>query len=897
MHTSGTTGTPKPIVIPQGVITSLDASQKAISLYGVATTSDYWRGLRCFLAFPLFHATGVYRIMTALYFKQIAVLPPPIPLTAELANEVHIHGKVQVSDLPPAVLVEISKFPEYLKNLRPVKYIMTGGGPLPNGPGDIINSHTQLIAGFGSTETGHIQAALPPEENWDYFDFSTSFGVEMRHCSGELYELVIVRDPSIEAYQGIFYTFPDLSEYKTRDHHLFSKHPNKHNLWRHEGRSDDIIVYSTGEKFNPISMENALNSHPKVRSAIVYGTEKFQSSVLIEPTNPEGSKDVLLDALWPTIKTANITCPAHARIMNKDFVAFTKPDKPFPRAGKGTVQRRQAEKLYETELNSLYETSINGQVFNKENINEISSLDKGASFDVQGTIIRTISNFQGFENFSASENFFEHRLDSLGVISLTRAVNSAFESQDPPRDLIRESMIYAYPSPEKLARALSNSAKDENENYAEMQEEYERFISDLPIIARPSAPVTGPKVFLSTGSTVSLGSYILSKLLEEDKTCKRKDTEKRQLNSSSSTGLSTDFSRVQFLSMATGITEGWLGIKLDQYKELLNEVTHIIHNAWQVDFNLSFSQMGATHIRRVRQLIDFSAHSRFGASIHFISSISTVGNWDLNGSNTPSSSGYFTPSQSETEPMLMQPRVPEILYEDWSLPQGLGYGQSKFVAERLITTACKIANIPASIYRVGQIAGLKSRSGKWNEQERFPLILKSSTYLKVLPSSLGPLEAVDWIPVDILGKVVYELVTSSNHDILETDSTIESFSGSPGVYHLVNPKRTTYSDVILPRLQSILDLPTIPFEEWVQRLCDSAANMQDIDINDNPAVKIRGFYEGLVEKQKKGRSQVWLDTEKAVEGSATLKSMDPIDGNCVNNWMRQWGYVCNEHGE
>lgn len=103
--------------------------------------------------------------MTALYFKQIAVLPPPVPLTAELVNEVHMHGKVQVADLPPAVLVEISKTPEYLKSLHLVKYIMTGGGPLPSGPGEIINSHTRLFAGFGSTETGHIQAALPPEEN------------------------------------------------------------------------------------------------------------------------------------------------------------------------------------------------------------------------------------------------------------------------------------------------------------------------------------------------------------------------------------------------------------------------------------------------------------------------------------------------------------------------------------------------------------------------------------------------------------------------------------------------------------------------------------------------------------------------------------------------------------
>ncbi|CCD55192.1 similar to NRPS-like enzyme [Botrytis cinerea T4] len=900
MHTSGTTGTPKTIVMPQGVITGLDASQKATLLYGTATTSDYFRGLRCFFAFPLFHAAGVCRIMTALYFKQIAVLPPPIPLTAEIANEVHIHGKVQVSDLPPAVLVEISKTPEYLKNLRPVKYIMTGGGPLPNGPGDIINSHTRLFAGFGSTETGHIQAALPPKENWDYFDFSTSFGAVMKHHSGELYELVVVRDPSIEAYQGIFYTFPDLSEYKSRD--LFSRHPSKNNLWRHEGRSDDIIVYSTGEKFNPTSMENVLNSHPGVKSAIVHGTKKFQSSLLIEPTNPESSKDDLLDELWPAIKAANISCPAHARIMSKDFVAFTRPDKPFPRAGKGTIQRKQAEKLYETELNSLYDTKTDGHGTKNENANGNNSANEGASSAEQDIIIQAISGIQGLENLSPSDNFFEQGLDSLGVISIARAVNLAFQLQNPPRNSMPTSMIYAYPSLEKLSYALSSTVKDEND-FDEMQAEYDRFTFDLPIIARPSTPVTGPKVFLLTGSTGSLGSYILSNILQQDKSCKvyclnrGEGSEKRQLNSNSSKGLPINFSRVRFLGMAADTTEPWLGIELVQYKELLNKVTHIIHNAWHVDFNMSLSQMGATHLHRVRQLIDFSAHSRFGASIHFISSISTVGNWDVIGSNTPSSSGSSTPSQLEAELIMTKLRVPEIPYENWSLPQGLGYGQSKFIAERLFTTACKVANIPASIYRVGQIAGPKSSKGKWNEQEWFPLILKSSTYLKVLPSSLGPLEAVDWIPVDILGKVVYELATSSNNDTLNLGSAINSSSVSPRFYHLVNPKRTTYSDAILPRLQSILDLPTIPFEEWVQRLCDSAASTQDMSINDNPAVKILGFYKDLVEKEKKGRTQVWLDTEKAVEGSPTLKGMDMIDEDCVNNWMRQWGYIRNEHGE
>lgn len=103
--------------------------------------------------------------MTALYFKQIAVLPPPVPLTASIANEVHVHGNVQAGDLPPSILVDISKIPEYLDNLRHLNYVMTGGGPLPNGPGDIISAHTHLFVGFGSTETGNIQSAFPPRED------------------------------------------------------------------------------------------------------------------------------------------------------------------------------------------------------------------------------------------------------------------------------------------------------------------------------------------------------------------------------------------------------------------------------------------------------------------------------------------------------------------------------------------------------------------------------------------------------------------------------------------------------------------------------------------------------------------------------------------------------------
>ena len=163
-------------------------------------------------------------------------------------------------------------------------------------------------------------------------------------------------------------------------------------------------------------------------------------------------------------------------------------------------------------------------------------------------------------------------------------------------------------------------------------------------------------------------------------------------------------------------------------------------------------------------------------------------------------------------------------------------------------------------------------------------------YLNVLPSSLGPLEAVDWIPVDILGKAIHELVTTEKNETPDFDTQLPSPS-TPTVYHLVNPNRTTYADALLPQLKSLLGLPAVPFEDWVKRLRGSVAKTQTAEISDNPAVKLLGFYEELVCRAKESRVQVWLDTERAVEGSPTLKGADAITGQLLDNWLRQWGYI------
>lgn len=84
-------------------------------------------------------------------------------------------------------------------------------------------------------------------------NYSSYLGHQYRPRKDGRYEMIIVRDPSLDLYQSIFSTFPKLSEYSTAD--LYEQHPIKSDYWAYRGRADDIIAFSSGEKTNPISFE------------------------------------------------------------------------------------------------------------------------------------------------------------------------------------------------------------------------------------------------------------------------------------------------------------------------------------------------------------------------------------------------------------------------------------------------------------------------------------------------------------------------------------------------------------------------------------------------------------------------------------------------------------------
>ena len=137
MHTSGTTGLPKPVVLNHGTLGAQEAFARIPSDSGAPIVWSSFKGMRVFNPFPMFHTAGFGSILSAIHCQFTTVLPPPVVLNAELANRVHVHGDVEVTCLPPTVLAEISRNPEFLNNLSRLKYVTYGGGALPRDVGKL----------------------------------------------------------------------------------------------------------------------------------------------------------------------------------------------------------------------------------------------------------------------------------------------------------------------------------------------------------------------------------------------------------------------------------------------------------------------------------------------------------------------------------------------------------------------------------------------------------------------------------------------------------------------------------------------------------------------------------------------------------------------------------------
>lgn len=246
LHTTGSTGLPKPITWKVGILSTYEA-WRTIPHVGdyVPTTEIYQQSRRAYTSMPLFHTSGLNAGITWSLLLGVTLVygAPHIIPNAAYVDEMHKYAGVDASMGAPSLYEELSRDPEALERINKFHYVVASGGksliislaagniysyylaPLSQTAGHLISNHTRVISNLGATETACLQRLSPSIRDWDYFYWHpTHSGIEMREYMDGLYELFLVRDPKLVLYQGIFTNFPDINEWSMND--LYERHPD-----------------------------------------------------------------------------------------------------------------------------------------------------------------------------------------------------------------------------------------------------------------------------------------------------------------------------------------------------------------------------------------------------------------------------------------------------------------------------------------------------------------------------------------------------------------------------------------------------------------------------------------------------------------------------------------------
>ena len=918
VHTSGSTGLPKPLLYTHATAATNVSMMSLNPPAGYQSQDRVYQAKRVFITFPPFHVGSDYLVSTscllancdqgaylvshlfnAIPFGTVMIAPTSgaIPSGEGLVEGLK-KAPADVAFLVPSIVQDLAQSPHLLeccsKNLEAIIYC---GGDLPQAIGDTVASKITLLNQFGASELGLTPQILSTEnrgpEDWKYAQFHPELGLELRPVSDSIHELYAVRDLSKKGVQPTFTIFPDIEEYASRD--LFVRHPSKtkEDLWSWQARADDIIVFLNGEKTNPISMEQYIVAHNKdISAALVVGAQRFQAALLIEPTTDGKELGVteraaFIERIWPTIEDAIKDAPSHARLM-KSHVLFTQPQKPMVRAGKGTISRAATLRSYASEIDALYKdvdalfTDLKGGSDNQsQSLNEET---------VRKCVKESVLSTVRWSSLDESANFFALGMDSLQAMAIVRKLRESLATST-----IALSTVYTNPSLSALTNAILCLLEEHQSSQAsqdQMRVKCRHDIIDEYKLSIDSRLLPGPntssesrqEVVILTGSTGTLGSYLLDALLDDPRVAhiyclnRGNDSQLRQLEKNRRLGIQTRSNNTRVSFIMADLSEESLKLSKGQYDDLVSQATLVIHNAWLVNFNLSLSSF-RPQLDGLVNLLALVGTTEKSARLFYTSSISSM-------------MAY----RSETRKTPEKPVIAD------SAPASNGYAESKYTAEQIIEyTAQKLSSSGALAFaRVGQLAGAVNHSGIWNKDEWFPSMIISSVHIGALPESLGPVfDEVDWVPIDLAAGILIDLALNRHQS--------QAMSANSGmhhadVYHLINPHTTSWTalqSVVLEELSSLTRtrIEVIPLRMWIAKVRKEAESMVgngdntgDIDLETalqtNPAAKLLDFYEGLLSSEAASINK--LEVSGTIKLSQGLREMPSVKDDWMRKWIREW---------
>lgn len=874
LHSSGSTAFPKPIYWTQHRFVELaravwysenDLTGRVFSLHPL----------------PMFHGMGFMNMMWAGSCGTVlAVFAPSFPPRVPTPdNVIHAAQAVDCDStlIVPSILETWARNPEYVKWLATRRNVSYAGGPLSKDCGDyLVSQGVRVGNGYGTTEVGPVCDIYTSEpiSDWEYFKLHSAISIKALPMGDNTFELVVLANEN--STPSVINTKVDgVDGYATSD--LIAPHPTLAGYWKILGRTDDQIMHSTGEKTNPGPLENILKQDPLVSDCLMFGRGRFQAGILVEPKKEfafDASDKVLLaefrNKIWPSVEKLNAYAPQHSRLF-KEMILVAKPSKPFTYTAKGSVRRGAIIKEYEDEIDAQYDAVEESAQ---------SNIQPPDHWDQQTALVFTRSVVEKVFTVPVDDDgdIFEHGCDSLQATWIRNTILRAIrDSTKTNTRNVSSGFIYEYPTISKLASfvltlasgTVNGTTVDPATIVQGMRAMVAKYSKDFPV-HKGGVKSTG-KVVLLTGTTGGLGCYGLQALVA-DPTVSRvyafnrparsgESLRERQRATLVDRGLDPSFLESKKLVLLEGdLSAPAFGLSRDVYQELGRSVTHIIHNAWRVDFKISLASF-ESNVYGVRALVNLALESPLSPppKLLFTSSIGVVQN-------------------SQDDRTVSEKPVDAIL------AIGNGYTQSKWVSEEILYSARAQTALKPVVIRVGQLCG--SLDGSWNAHEWFPSIVQSTPKLGCFPDDD---QKAAWIPLDISAKALV--------DFLSAPDSIDTV-------HLVHPRPVSWHSLAVVAAQEF-SVPLVSFKEWVAKLeqyAEAIVKEDDTGLDSRHtsqsihAIELIPSYKAMAQNSSGSGHAAGLpdlSVEKTSIASPTLAdpSLPQLGPAHVKSWIAYWRRV------
>ncbi|THV08177.1 acetyl-CoA synthetase-like protein [Dendrothele bispora CBS 962.96] len=888
LHSSGSTAFPKPIPwTPNGV----QELTTCVQFAGRSLTGN----ILSLHVVPVFHAMGTFHIFSAAATGIIyAVFPPQIPPVVPSPQNV-FEGATRTGAeyvlSVPSMIEAWSRTPVHVNWLISRTAVFYGGGPLDTDVGNRLSEQgVPLCCAYGLTEAGVISEYPSKEvlpDAWNYFKFHRGVNVHLIPSTDDTktFELVILSGGHCTP-QVFNTTIDGVDGYSTHD--MIEEHPKYKGYWKILGRADSQIIHSSGEKTNPGPLESMMNQDPHVSASVMFGHGKFQAGIIVEPVKEEQEQFIKAESsgnpdeheakleefrnkIWPTVEKINAYAPRHSRIF-KEMILVASPSKPFTYTAKNTTRNAAIVREYAPEIEALY-----------TNIEESTqpSIPAPQQWDLESSkaFVRAVVESVLLKDKSKSvtlgdeDDFFQIGGDSLQATWIRNSIMRALRdgAKIDTRGGTAGNFVYEYPTIETLSAFVTSvvengsfdagAGQQGSDAHVEtvvqgMKKMAEKYSKDFPVASSTSPTAKTRKVVLMTGSTGGVGVHILDRLLEDSTVEKvyalvrrgkdnMDDIKTKQKEAFVERGVNPGLvESPKLVLLEAQLSEEKFGLEENVFEGMKKELTHIIANAWRVDFNLGLTSF-ESDIKGLRYMIDLALTTR--SLLVFTSSVGI-----FQGSNN-----------AEKRPFPESPVSPK------SLPL-----VATLKANGSLNRSSKMLR-PQQDYALSLLVSVKHaevRTDRGTERSGF----------------LRWLEEISWIPADLVARAFRDFL----------DAPDAETQGNPSFVHLIHPRPVRWS-TLARTIGSKLNVDVVPFTTWLKKLEEVGKKDKNAEEKIS-ALRILPSYQGMAAKYSGSHEQTELEeafgmtligNENAKRLSKTLADPDApqLGQEDLMRWLAYWG--------